>query len=106
MESITLQKISELRTTRDFLKGNNLNTEEIDNYIKTLLPDAIKELETNITDIQDIIDNIRIIEVPAGVREEVAFVIEKSNEFPIGEKFMFEAKLQEKKDLLNELKVL
>lgn len=67
---------------------------------------SISALESEIADLQSRIDSIHLIEIPEGASEEVVIAIEKSNEFPRGEIVMFETRLREKQDLLNELKAL
>ncbi len=67
---------------------------------------SITALEDEIAELQSRIDSIHLIEIPEGASEEVAMIIAQANEFPIGEKVMFETQLAEKQKLLKELKAL
>jgi hypothetical protein len=67
---------------------------------------SISALESEIADLQSRIDSIHLIEIPKDASDEVAMLVAQANEFPTGEKFMFETRLKDKQNLLNELKAL
>jgi hypothetical protein len=67
---------------------------------------SVAEIEAEIKELQARIDSVRLIEIPKDASEEVVIAIEKSNEFPRGEIVMFETRLKDKQNLLNELKAL
>lgn len=100
------QKISDLKTARTILETYKLSVKDVDALIITLSVGAIKEINAEITDLQSRIDSIHLIEIPKDASEEVAMLVAQANEFPTGEKIMFETRLREKQDLLNELKAL
>ena len=72
-----------------------------------LLPvSTYSALEAEIAELQARIDSVHLIEIPKDASDEVAMLIAQANEFPTGEKIMFETRLKDKQDLLNELKAL
>lgn len=85
-------------------KDGGVYAKEPDNDPEQIV--SVAEIEAEIKELQARIDSVHLIEIPKDASDEVAMLIAQANEFPTGEKFMFETRLKDKQNLLNELKAL
>lgn len=85
-------------------KDGGVYAKEPDNDPEQIV--SVAEIEAEIKELQARIDSVHLIEIPKDASDEVAMLVAQANEFPTGEKIMFETRLRDKQDLLNELKAL
>lgn len=97
-------ELKQLKETLDKYKITDLK--QLDSLLVKALQEYKTKLEEEVAELQTKVDAVHLIEIPEGASEEVAMLVAQANEFPTGEKFMFETRLREKQDLLNELKAL